>query len=91
MNKQRTAIITIALISCLLIAAGVLANGNPNIDWWVLGGGGGQASGNQIVLDATLGQPVTGTSSGGSNSLDAGFWHGAGEVTGYVYLPLVSR
>ena len=91
MNFRRTAIIAIALLSCVLIAAGVLANGTSGIDWWVFGSGGGQASGGNVTLDATLGQPVTGTSSGGSISLEAGYWVGAGEVTYDVYLPLVSR
>ena len=91
MNNQRTAIIAIALLSCVLIAAGVMANGTPDIDWWVFGSGGGGASGGNVTLDATLGQPVTGTSSGDSISLEAGYWYGAGEVTYDVYLPQVSR
>ena len=91
MNNQRTAIIAIALLSCVLIAAGVMANGTPGIDWWVVGSGGGGASGGEVTLDATLGQPVTGTSSGGPISIEAGFWPGAREVTYDVYLPQVSR
>ena len=91
MNNRRTVLIAIALLSCTLIAAGVLANGNPDIDWWVFGSGGGGASGGNVTLDATLGQPVTGTSSGEFTSLEAGFWPGAGEATYNVYLPQVSR
>ena len=91
MKNRRTAILAITLLSCVLIAAGVLANGTPGIDWWVFGSGGGGASGGNVTLDATLGQPIIGTSSGGSTSLEAGFWPGAGEVTYDVYLPQVSR
>ena len=91
MTNRRTAIITISLLSCLLIAAGVLANGTAGLDWWVFGSGGGQASGGNVILDTTLGQPFTGTSSGGSISLEAGFQPGAGEVTYDVYLPQVLR
>ena len=91
MNNRRTVLIAISLLSCVLIAAGVLANNVPGIDWWVFGSGGGGASGGEVTLDATLGQPVTGTSSGGSTSIEVGFWPGAGEVTYDVYLPQVSR
>ena len=91
MNNRRTAIIAISLLSCVLIAAGVLANGTSGIDWWVIGSGGGEAGGGEVALEATLGQPVTGTSSSGSISLKAGFWPGAGEVNYDVYLPQVSR
>jgi len=75
----------------MFIAAGLLANGTPGIDWWVFGSGGGGASGGEVTLDATLGQPVTGTSSSWSTSLEEGFWPGAGEVTYDVYLPQVSK
>ena len=91
MKNRHFAVITISLLSCLLIAAGVLANGTPGIDWWVIGSGGGQASIGNVTLDATLGQPITGISSGDFISLEAGFWSSAGEVTYNVYLPQVSR
>ena len=92
MSKQRTAIITLALLSCLLIAGGVLADGTSGIDQWVIGGGGGAASGAGVALDATLGEPIVGASSGGSITLEAGFWVGAsGSGTNQVFLPLLSR
>ena len=91
MSKRKLFLISIALLCCTLIAAGVLTNGTSGIDWWVFGSGGGRASGGEVTLDATLGQPVTGTSSSGSTSLEAGFWPGAGEATYDVYLPQVSR
>ena len=76
MNIRRTAIIAIALLSCMFIAAGVLSNGNSDIEWWVFGGGGGQVSGGEVTLNASLGQPIIGISSGDSISLEAGFWPG---------------
>ena len=91
MSHQRTAIITIALLSCLLIAAGVLADSATGMDWWVIGGGGGAASGGGVTLDATLGQTIVGASSGGSIALEAGFWTGAGGGLNQVFLPLLSR
>ena len=91
MTKHSIFLSSIALLCCTLIAAGVLANGTPGLDWWVVGSGGGHASIGNVTLDATLGQPVTGISGGDSISLEAGFWPGAGEVTYAVYLPQVSR
>ena len=89
MNNRRYAFIAITLLSCLLIAAGVLAS-SPAIDWAAITSGGGAAAGGEISLDAALGQPITGTSSGGSTSLQAGFFTET-EVGSAVYLPLVSR
>jgi len=91
MSKRNIFLMSIALLCCTFIAAGLLANNTPGIDWWVFGGGGGQANGGEVTLDATLGQPIIGTSSGDSISLEAGFWLGAGEVTYDIYLPQVSR
>jgi len=91
MSIQRIAMITIALLSCLLIAAGVLADGTPGIDRWVIGGGGGTSSGAGVTLDASLGEPIVGISSGGSIVLEAGFWTGAGSGTNQTFLPLLSR
>ena len=91
MIHRRTVIIAVALLSCVLIAAGVLANGTPSIDWWVMGSGGGETSAGDVTLDATLGQPVVGISRGGSISLEAGYWTGAGAMINNVYLPYVSR
>ena len=83
--------ITIALLSCLLIAAGVLVGDTTGIDRWVIGGGGGEASGGGVSLDASLGEPIVGISSGGSIALEAGFWTGSGGGTNQAFLPLLSR
>ena len=89
MKNRRFTILTIALLSCLLIAAGALA-GSPAIDWAALTSGVGAAAGGEISLDAALGQPITGASSDGSTSLQAGYWY-AEEIGSAVYLPQVSR
>jgi hypothetical protein len=89
MKNQRLIVLAIALLSCLLIVAGVLA-APPAVDWSALTSGGGSASGGAVSLDAALGQPVIGSSSAGSISLQAGFWY-SDETGSTVFLPLVSR
>jgi hypothetical protein len=91
MNKRSIFLLAIAFLCFVLIAAGVLVNNTYEIDRWVLSSGGGQASGETVTLDATLGQPIVSASSGGSIILKAGFWAGGGEVTYNVYLPQVSK
>jgi len=91
MNRRSIAILTAALLCCLLVAGGALAQWTPSIGLWVIGGGGGPASSSGVALDGTLAQPVIGPASHGSVLLDAGYWGGAGTVEYEVYLPVVSR
>ena len=68
----------------------VFASGNgPAIDWWVINGGGGRLSNGSVTLDGTLGQPVTGVSTGGSAWLGAGYWYADQPVQ--IFLPLLRR
>ncbi len=46
------------------------------IDWYVIGAGGGHSQSGSYQLDGTIGQPIVGKSSSASYSLDAGFWVG---------------
>ena len=91
MSNRRIPIIAIVLLSCLLIAAGVFVDGIPKIDRWVIAGGGGGSTGGVVTLDASLGEPIVGISSGGSIVLEAGFWTGTGVGTNQTFLPLLSR
>ena len=93
--KKRVSILII-LVLCLLglLMGGILVTaetGLPSIDWWVLGGGGEPASGGNITINDTIGQPIVGPSSGGDVGLQAGYWAGAGEGDHTVYLPLILR
>jgi hypothetical protein len=91
MDKQRAALLTAALACCLLVAGAALAQGTPVIGRWVVAAGGGPASGGQVAMCSTLGQPIIGPAGGDSVSLGAGYWHGEGAVELKVYLPLVLR
>jgi hypothetical protein len=92
-------LLVVFLAVCLLlgetqtvrVARTSLASDPPGIIWWVLGAGGGPASGGQIMLNATLGQPVVGTSSGGATMLKAGYWSAAPVSGTGVYLPLLRK
>lgn len=46
------------------------------LDWISIDAGGGTARGGTFELNATLGQPDAGEASGGSFTLQAGFWPG---------------
>lgn len=46
------------------------------IDWFTIDGGGGASSGGNYTLSGTIGQPDAGTLSGGTLSLQGGFWPG---------------
>ena len=49
-----------------------------SIDWFTIGGGGGASSAVSYTLNGTIGQPDAGTLSGGSYTLQGGFWPGIG-------------
>jgi len=73
--KQRLLLILLAATLAIAISGSTLAQGvGPAIARWVIGGGGGPASGGSFALDGTLGQPIAGPSSGGAYTLNAGYW-----------------
>lgn len=77
-----------ALIGLLLLSGVALAAAQQNIDWWVMGAGGGQAQGGVYTLDGTVGQAVVGQDSAADYDLCAGYWCGA--HTAATYLPWIS-
>ena len=89
--KRKLFPIVVAL-ALLLATVGVLvAQATPGsvIDWFVVSGGGGTASGGNVTLDSTVGQPIAGVSTGGNVSLGAGYWYAQELVN--LYLPIVVR
>jgi len=82
----------VLLLALLLGTAGVLvARATPGslIDWFVVSAGGGTATGGDITLDGTVGQPIAGLAQGGNTSIGSGYWYSQDLVN--VYLPLVVR
>lgn len=68
----------IGFLVVLSLTGAALAASGPAIGWQVIAGGGAPASGGAITLNATLGQPLIGPSTGGTVSLGSGYWYGRG-------------
>jgi hypothetical protein len=50
--------------------------GQYSIDWHTVDGGGGTSAGGVYTVSGTVGQPDAGKLSGGSYTLEGGFWGG---------------
>ncbi|MBN2550832.1 MAG: hypothetical protein JXB15_16840 [Anaerolineales bacterium] len=86
---------SLLLVCSLLLASSAWAAPAPTtLLWNVLGGGGGQVSSGTVVVEGSIGQPVTGPVSQGAASVCSGYWCGAGDIylpDRVVYLPVVIR
>ena len=66
-----------ALILVALFLSGICAHAQTySIDWFTIDGGGGTSTGGAYAVSGTIGQLDAGTLSGGSYTLDGGFWPG---------------
>jgi hypothetical protein len=63
----------ILLVSSLVLVFGARAQ-NYSIDWFTIDGGGGTSTGGVYSVSGTIGQPDAGHMSGGSYTIDGGFW-----------------
>jgi hypothetical protein len=91
--KTKTLFLVLVLALFLGAAGAALAQGDGvELPRRVLGGGASDSAAGNVILRATLGQPVVGVvaSSGGEVALGQGFWHG-GVAEYRIYLPLVLR
>ena len=76
-NKTIASIARLAVSTMLLmVLAGSSANGQYELSWYTIDGGGGRSSGGQYELLSTIGQPDAAWSSGGDYELLGGFWPG---------------
>ncbi len=76
-NKTITSIARLAISTMLLIVlAESIANGQYEISWYTIDGGGGRSSGGDFTLTGTIGQPDAAYSRGGNYELLGGFWPG---------------
>ncbi len=66
----------------VLILASAASAQNYQIDWWVIGSGGGHSQSGSYQLDGTVGQPIVGQSSSPNYRVEAGFWVGSAPVVG---------
>jgi hypothetical protein len=82
--------LTILLLYMILVTSSTLASAIMEIDWYVVGGGGGTANAGDYTLSGTIGQPVAGLSSSAGTDLCSGFW--CRVLSGFrIFLPLVLR
>ncbi len=81
------AALLLALIGIVSVSAD---NSLFNIEWGVFSSGGGRISAGDVQLDSSLGEPITGNSTGGEISLDSGTWTDILEQKS-VFLPLIIR
>ena len=58
----------------LLLMPLVAASQSYDISWFTIDGGGGTSTGGVYSVSGTIGQPDAGKLSGGSFTLDGGFW-----------------
>ena len=95
---KRFYLIILTLVVALLITLPPLARSmsaptasSYDLSWYTTDGGGATFStGGGYSLGGTIGQPDAGSLSGGSYTLNGGFWGGA--VASYkVYLPVILR
>ncbi len=73
-------LILIAICSPLCLAQ------NYQIDWYVIGSGGGHSQSSNYQIDGTIGQPIVGQSSSANYQVDAGFWVGGAQGGGCSYV-----
>jgi hypothetical protein len=63
-----------ALAFCSVTSTHAQGGGGLAIVWHTIDGGGGTSTGRGFSLSGTIGQPDAGTMSGGSFTLQGGFW-----------------
>jgi hypothetical protein len=104
-RKILLGLLALLLTAALIVAPAVshaaparLVDASPgtyDLSWWTVDGGGATFStAGSYSLGGTIGQPDGGTSSGGTYTLEGGFWPGAegvAPITHNIYLPLVIR
>ncbi len=86
--------LALAVVALLILAATTVALARVaagyDLSWWTVDGGGGASRGGAYALDGTIGQPDAAGLSGGSYTLNSGYWGGISHVY-TLYLPAVSR
>jgi hypothetical protein len=61
-----------------------------DLSWSTIDGGGTVSTGGSYALGGSIGQPAAGALSGGTYTLNGGFWSGTGGNY-RIYLPLVRK
>lgn len=92
-NRQRMLLAVLCFLLLLAVGAGVLAQSSArfNLDWHVVGSGGGESTSAGYRVDGTIGQSLAGPpeAAGASYSVTGGYW--VFDVTMVTYLPVVAK
>lgn len=89
---KKTYIIICGILISLLLVGTVMAAGDYQINWWTVDNGGGtsQSADGHYAISGTIGQSEASSASGGSYTLNGGFWHGINQEF-LIHLPVVTR
>ena len=83
--------LVLVLIELVLVGPVMAQSGGYDLTWSTIDGGGATFStGGSYSLGGSIGQPDAGILSGGSYTLNGGFW-GSTEVNYKIYLPLTLK
>ena len=72
--------LAVAIAAVLLVVSTGARAADYTIDWSTIDGGGGTSTGGVYSVSGTIGQPDAGKMTGGSFSLEGGFWGVAAAV-----------
>ena len=67
-------VLPVLIVLITLVVTPVMAAGIMEIDRYVIGSGGGTATGGDYTLNGTIGQPVIGSASHADLEMCSGFW-----------------
>ena len=83
-------VLPVLIVLITLVVTPVMAAGIMEIDRYIIGSGGGTATGGDYTLNGTIGQPVIGNASHANLDLCSGFWC---KIVDYykTILPLILR
>ena len=73
---MKKTLVRLIRLSGLLMLATMASAQSYSIDWFTVDGGGGTSNGGAYTVSGTIGQPDAGVLSGGSYTLEGGFWPG---------------
>lgn len=93
---RRTLLVAFTILATLVVVSLASAQSDQwDLPWFTIDGGGTASStGGSFALSGTIGQPDTGSLSGGAYTLKGGFWGvraGWGAPASAVYLPLIQK
>ncbi len=85
-------IFLVLILAGFIVVQSVAAQSRAvSLNWVVIGAGGIGATGGDVSIQSTLGQPVVGVVSEGDVIIQSGFWYGLAEFLYQLFLPLLMR